>query len=140
MQGTAISSPSWTQIAFWIVASFIGGGGAYKLFNIWLNRKKPASEIVVNEAEAVKRRAEARKINAEADIQFTEIVERLHVRIEQMQAKVEEICVERDECRLKLDLQFIELTMRDKQIKRMKGIMDANDIKMSDFDVPKEKP
>ena len=139
MQELSHSSLSWTQIAFGILASFIGGGGAYKLFNIWLNRKKPAAEIDVEEARAVKTRAEARKINAEADVQFNTMLERLHARIEKMQLDVDRISDQRNEYKLRCDLQVIELTMRDNDIKRMKGIMDAKGIKLSDFDELKEK-
>lgn len=137
MQDNVHPSLSWMQIAFGIIASFIGGGGAYKLFNIWLNRKKPASEIVVNEAQAVKTRAEARKIGADADVQFNQIIENLHKRIENMQMSVEKIRSERDQYKLRCDLQEIELFMSANDIKRMKGILDAHGIKLSKFDEPK---
>jgi uncharacterized coiled-coil DUF342 family protein len=124
-------SLSWTQIAFGIVASFIGGGGAYKLFNIWLNRKKPAAEITETEARADKTRAEARKIGAEADVQFNTIIERLHARIDQMQSGVDEIRAERNEYKMRCDLQQIELKLRDSDIKKLKGLLDANGIQMN---------
>jgi hypothetical protein len=132
------ASLSWTQIAFGIVASFIGGGGAYKLFNIWLNRKKPAAEIGVHEATAVKTRAEARKIHAEADVQLNTVVERFLIRIDEMTVKADAVRIERDDYKMRYDLQQIELRLRDAQIKKMKGVLDLKGIKLSDFDEPKE--
>lgn len=137
MEGIPYTSLPWKQLAFYIVASFIGGGTTYKLYNIWLNRKKPAAEIHVTEAQAIKTRAEGRKINADADVQFSEIIERLHARIEQMQEKADEIVSERDDLKLRYELQSIDLKLREGQVKRMKGIMDANGIKLSDYDAPK---
>jgi hypothetical protein len=137
-EGIQYTSLPWKQLAFYIVASFIGGGGAYKLINIWLNWKKPEAEIHVTEAQAVKTRAEARKIDADADLQVNTIIERLHVRIDQMQEGVDEIRGERDELKMRCDMQDIELNLRDRQMKKMKGILDARGIKLSDFDQPNE--
>lgn len=138
-QGIQYTSLPWAQLVFYILASFIGGGTTYKLYNVWLNRKKPAAEIHATEAQAEKTRAEGRKINADADVQFSDIIERLHARIDQMQEGVDEIRGERDGYKLRYELQQIELNLRDGQIKRMKGIMDAKGIKMSDFDEPKRE-
>jgi hypothetical protein len=137
LQGELHPSLSWTQIAFGILASFIGGGGAYKLFNVWLNRKKPQAEIHLTDATADKTRAEARKIHAEADVQFNAIVERLHIRIEEMAASAVKVREERDEYKLRNELQQIELRMRDDQIKKMKGVLDMKGIRLSDFDEQK---
>lgn len=133
----SLTSLSWKQIAFGFVASFLGGGGAFKLFNTWLNRNKPAAEIHLTESTAEKTRAEARKINAEADVQFTAIVERLHVRLEEMAAAVVKIREERDDLKLRVELQQLELNMRDKDIKKLKGVLDARSIKLSDFEEPR---
>lgn len=132
------SSPSWTQIAFYLLASFIGGGGAFKLLTLWLNRKKVPAEIHETSARTDKTRAEARKINAEADAELNAIIERLHVRIDQMQLGVDEIRSERDEFQRRLDLQGIELKMRDEQVKRLMGVISARGIHLSDYDTPKE--
>lgn len=128
------SSPSWTAIAFGILASFLGGGTAFKIFSKFLDRNKLPAEIDLTEAGAERARAEARKLHAEADIQTSERIERLLTRIDSMMADIDELRGERDSCKLRADLQAIELDLRDKQVKRMKGIMDAKGIKMSDFD------
>lgn len=129
-----ISSLSWTQIAFGFLASFIGGGGAYKLFNIWLNRKKPLAEVHESIARAGKTRAEARKLDAESDAHNADVVSRVTLRLEQMQIRKDEIAAERDEFKTRCDLQKMELAMRDGDIKKLKGILDSKGIKLSDFD------
>lgn len=139
MQENLYPSLTLKQLVFWTVASFIGGGGSFKLFSLFLNRKKPAAEIHATEAQATKTRAEARKINADADVQFEDIVGRLHARIDQMQQGVDEIRNDRDRFKLQCELHVIDLKMADNQIKRMKGIMDAKGIKLSDFDGPKDE-
>lgn len=131
MQSGIQSSLSWTQIAFGIVASFMGGGGAFKLFNSWLNRNKPAAEIHETEARAFKTTAEGTKLNADT-------LERWLTRVDQMRAKVDSLSEERDSLRLQNELQRIELTMHEHDIKKMKGILDARGIKLSDYDEPKE--
>lgn len=99
----------------------------YRLFNTWLNRKKPTAEIH-------KTQAETRRIHTESDAQRADVVERITLRLEQMQIRKDEIAAERDEYKTRLDLQAIELTMRDNDIKKLKGILDSRGIKLSDFD------
>lgn len=134
MQEGINSSQPWVQTAFYIVASFIGGGGAYKLFNIWLNRKKPQAEVHESLARAGKTHAETRKIHAESEAHSADVVSRITLRLEQMQIRKDEIAAERDEFKTRCDLQQIELAMRDNDIKKLKGILDSKGIKLSDFE------
>jgi|ERR687895_564614 hypothetical protein len=140
-------SLSWPHVLYLAGATILGyfvrkGQGWVVL---WLNRNKPAAEIHLNEAQADKTRAEARKLNAEADVEFSAIVERLHARIDQMQeahARAQqataEIRAERDEYKLRNDLQAIELKQRDADIKKYLAMLEINHIKPSDYDKPKE--
>jgi hypothetical protein len=134
MQSGIQSSPTWTQLAFYILASFIGGGGAYKLFNVWLNRNKPKAEVHESIARAGKTKAEARKIDVESEAQSASTVARITLRLERMQIRTDEILQERDEYKRRVDLQEIELAMRDSDIKKLKGILDSRGIKISDYD------
>lgn len=111
------ASPNWLQIAFGLIAAFIGGGGTFKLLTFWLNRKKLPAEIHESLARTDKTRAEARKIHAEADVELNAIIERLHLRIDQMQVGIDEIRRDRDdwkeraeaaESQAKIDHHFIE--------------------------------
>ena len=136
MQDNIFASLSWKQALLSIFTMF-GGGAAVKLYSVYLNRHKPAAEVHATEAGADKTRAEARKLNAEADVQFNSIVERLHIRIDEMAKAIDEIRAERDECKLQYELQCIELKLRDGQGKRMKAILDVRGIKLSDFDEPR---
>jgi len=137
MQGSLDNaSPNWIQIAFGLLAAFVGGGGAFKLLTLWLSRKKLPAEIHESLARTDKTRAEARKINAQATSELDEIIERLHIRVDEMQLKVDEVRDDRDQYKLRCELQQIELKMRDDDIKKLKGILDAKGIKPSDFDEP----
>jgi hypothetical protein len=128
------SSPSWVQIAFGLLAAFLTGGAGHKLFNTLLNRKKLPAEIDETLARSVREKAEARKSNIEGDVQLNAIIERLHLRIDQMQIGIDGLRAERDECRTKVGMQEIELKLQGSQLKKMKGIMDSLGIKLSDFD------
>lgn len=132
-------SLSWPHLLYLAVAGILGyfARKGHGWLILWLNRKKPAAEIELSEAQADKTRAEARKLNAEADGEFSAIVERLHLRIDQMQEAAAKVRVERDEFKLRLDLQTIELTNAGNDIKKLKAILDLRGIKISDFDEPK---
>lgn len=129
-------SLSLPHLVYLALAAFLGYffKKGHNWLTVWLNRKKPEAEIHLTEAGAEKTRAEARKIHAEADIQFNAIVERLHIRLEEMAATAVKIREERDEYKLRNELQQIELKMRDDQIKKIKGVLDLKGIRLSDFD------
>ena len=132
----SLSLPS---LVYLVVAGFLGwiGNRAYKWVLLWLNRKKPAAEIDESQARTVKTFAEARRINAEADTELNAIIQRLHLRIDQMQVGIDELRDERDGLRTKVDMQTMELDSYERQMKRMKAIMDIANVKWSDFDEPR---
>jgi hypothetical protein len=132
-------SLSFPSLVYLVVAGFLGwvGNRAYKWVLLWLNRKKPAAELNESEARTAKTFAEARKIHTEADNELNAIIERLHLRIDQMQLGIDEIREERDTFQRMADKQRIELTFYEAQMKRMKGAADAKGLKLSEFDEPK---
>lgn len=132
------ASPNWIQIAFGLIAAFVGGGGAFKLLTLWLERKKLPAEIHESIARTVRTTAEARRIHVEADVELNAIIERLHLRIDQMQLGIDAIRDERDELNRQNSKQLMELDSYEKQMKRMKAIMDISGVKWSDFDEPKQ--
>jgi hypothetical protein len=138
MQGSMDqTSPNWIQIAFGLLAAFLGGGGAFKLLTFWLQRKKLPTEIHESIARTVKTTAEARRINVGADVELNAIIERLHSRIDQMQLGIDAIRGERDELSRHSDKQEMELESYERQMRRMKAIMDLKGIRISDFDEPR---
>jgi hypothetical protein len=104
----SLSLPS---LLYLVVAGFLGwiGNRAYKWVQLWLNRKKPAAEIDETQARTVKTFAEARRINAEADTELNAIIQRLHLRIDQMQAGIDAIRDERDTANAERDNAQFEL-------------------------------
>ena len=130
----AFNDPSLSlpHLLYLALAGFVGyfARKGHNWLNVWINRKKPEAEIHETEARADKTRAEATKINADT-------IERWLTRVDQMRAKVDSISEQRDALRLQNELQRIELVMHENDIKRMKGILDARGIKLSDFDEPK---
>ena|SRR5688572_9915371 len=98
----SLSLPS---LLYLVVAGFLGwiGNRAYKWVQLWLNRKKPAAEIDESLARTDKTRAEARRIHAEADTELNAIIERLHLRIDQMQIGIDQIRADRDDWKQKAE-------------------------------------
>src|SRR5262245_4483794 len=139
MQSDYATSPDGLQIAFGLLAAFITGGGAYKLVNIWLNRRKPKAEIRETDARTSRIYAEARRINAEADTELNNIIERLHIRIDQMQIGIDDLRYERDDLQLKLDRQEIELDLQDSQMRKMRAFIVLKGLKLSEFDQPRKE-
>ena len=122
------ASPNWLQIAFGLLAAFIGGGGTFKLLTFWLNRKKLPAEIHESLARTDKTRAEARKIHAEADVELNAIIERLHLRIDQMQAGIDEIRHDRDEWKERAESAESQNKIDEHFIKRLSA---ANELKIT---------
>lgn len=131
----AFTDPSLSlpHLLYLAIAGFIGyfARKGHNWLGVWLNRNKPAAEIHETQARADKTMAEAAEIRADT-------LERWLTRVDQMRTKVDALSEERDGLRLKNQLLTIELRMHENDIKKMKGIMDAKGIKLSDFDEPKQ--
>lgn len=128
------SSLTWTQRIFVLIATFLVGGGAVRAYNSWLNRKKPQADVSLSEAQTDKTRAEARKIRVQADTEFSATFERLHTRIYEMQDDASKCHAERDGYKMRMEMQAIELRLRDDQVRKLKGILDGHGIKYSEGD------
>ena len=109
-----------------------------------LNRRRQNLE---SEANAAKAKAEARHLDSET-------IDRAYERIADLNDIIDELRAQQDKDRLELlrvsrleyesqqqrrqiEQQEIELELSDKQIKRMKGFLDAKGLKLSDLDEPK---
>jgi hypothetical protein len=86
--------PTWIQTAFGLLASFLAGGGFYKLFNTWLNRRKPAAEVHLVEANTA-------EIIVRAGSSAGESVMRMMDRLDTAQLTIDRLRSERDDWRMK---------------------------------------
>lgn len=135
MQEGINASPTWIQIALGALASFIAGGAGYKYLNTWLNRKKPAAEITVTEATAA-------EITVRAGSTAGDAIMRFMSRLEQAQASIDRLRIERDSWEEQYDAVFTErarlarensklqseVDAYEKQMKRMQRTMAENNI------------
>lgn len=106
MQGEIQASPHWLQIALGLVAAFFTGGGIFKLYDTWLNRKKPAAELHLTQETAT-------EIKVRAHSTAGDSLARMMDRLDKAQATIDRIRSERDERELQaFDLQ---IELRDSQ-------------------------
>ena len=117
-------SLSWLYDALRLVASFIAGTGLATLITTWLNRKKPSAEV-----ERIA--AETRKIHIESDIEISQSVARSIVRLERMQAQV-------DDLRLTIAQRDTELKLAHGFISKQRALLELHGIKFSEFDERKD--
>jgi hypothetical protein len=138
MQGAIENaSPNWIQIAFGLVAAFVTGGGFFKLITIWLSRGE-------REARARKIDAETRQLDVQVQQMRGDIVLEFIDRLTAQQARVDQLIKENQTSQetiarqsAQIQKQVIEMDLSDKQIKRIKGLLDAPQIKLSELDDPK---
>lgn len=133
------SSLNWPNVVYVALAGFIGwiGNRAYKWVLLWLNRNKPAAEIDESQARRVKTLAEARKINVEADTELNAIIERLHLRIDQMQIGIDDLRDDRDNWKQKAESMETQRQVDEHYIKRLTA---ANELRLTLAELDEVKP
>lgn len=89
MQEGITSSPTWTQIALGLIAAFLTGGGIFKIWDTWLNRKKPAAELHVTEETAT-------EIRLRSHSTATDLVVKMMNRLDEAQVTIDRVRSERD--------------------------------------------
>lgn len=142
MQEAPVPHSAIGSLAYTVAMLLSGSAGTGILLHL-LNRRRVNSE---SEANAVKAKAEARHLESE-------IIDRAYDRIDDLHAIIDELRAQQDKDRLELlrmsrlefefqeqrrqlAQQMIELQLQDKQIKKMKGLIDAKGLKLSDLDEP----
>jgi hypothetical protein len=132
-------SLSWPNLVYVAVAGFLGwiGNRAYKWVQLWLNRNKPAAEIDESQARTAKTFAEARKINIQADTELNAIIERLHLRIDQMQIGIDGLRDDRDDWKQKAELLETQRQVDEHYIKRLTA---ANELGITLAELDRVKP
>lgn len=94
----------------------------------WLNlRKKLKPEIQVIEATAAKTYAEARHLNGETLKDAYDRIEELFVIADAQRTQISRLQLDNDK-------QSMELQFQEHEIKWLKGVLDAANVKLSDYD------
>jgi len=122
------------ELAKFIASGIVGS------FLTWLNlRKKLKPEIQVIEATAAKTYAEARHLNGETLANAYERIEELYVIADSQRTQISRLQFANDK-------QMMELQFQESELKWLKGVLDAAQVKLSDYDylrrkaVPSEEP
>jgi chromosome segregation ATPase len=135
MQDTLANPPQWLQLALTVVASILGGVGIDRLYNSWLNRKKPTAEIHLTEASAT-------EVTVRANSTASDAVIRMLARLDSAQETIDRVRAERDaweeqygevfteKIRLQRENSKLlsEVDTYEKQIKRMQRTLADNDL------------
>lgn len=103
-------------------------GGVVGSVLTWLNlRKKLKPEIQVIEATAAKTYAEARHLNGETLKDAYDRIEELFVIADAQRTQISRLQLDNDK-------QSMELQFQEHEIKWLKGVLDAANVKLSDYD------
>lgn len=86
-EGTHV--PQWLQLTSSILAGIVSGIGIDKLYNTWLNRKKPTAELHVTEETAT-------EIRLRSHSTATDIVVKMMNRLDEAQITIDRVRGERD--------------------------------------------
>jgi hypothetical protein len=113
MQESPVVLPHWIQTAFGWLASGVAGGLIVRLYTIWLNRKKPAAEVQLTQANATE--VTVRAYSAAGDA-----VGRMLDRLDMAQQTIDRLRQERDAWQDEYDKVFVQ---RD-ELLRKNGLLD----------------
>ncbi len=122
--------PHWMQLALTALASVLSGIGIDKLYNTWLNRKKPAAEVHVTEETAGEIRVRASSNASDAIMRMMEhlgraqeTIDRLRAERDGWQDEHDKLFVERDEILRRNGLLKEEIKSYENQIRTMSATL-----------------
>lgn len=130
MQDQPNALPHWLFTVLQTLGLLGLGGAAVKVVELYQNRKRPTVEVAKVEAETA-------EIVVRSQVAASDALDRIVQRLEAALATTDRLRSERDDLREQTDLQKMELESYERQMKRMKAIMDLKGLKLSDFDEPK---
>lgn len=127
--------PQWLQLTSSILAGIVSGIGIDKLYNTWLNRKKPAAELHVTEETAT-------EIRLRSHSTATDLVVKMMNRLDDAQITIDRVRGERDAWEQQYGEAFTEKVRvqqenqrlrsenegYEKQIKRMQRTLAENNL------------
>jgi len=126
MQEHATGIPQWLQLALTSLASIVGALGIDRLYNNWLNRKKPAADIHVTEATATEITVRSTASAGDAVVRFMdrlnvaqETIDRLRSERDAWQDQYDQVFVDRDRLLVENAKLRGEVDLYEKEIRRM---------------------
>jgi TolA-binding protein len=117
---TDTTSPTWLPTALIPLATFLVGGGAYKLFTVWLNRNKPAAETT--------------EITVRTTATASDSIMRMMDRLQGAQEDIDRLRSERNEWQERAEKGEIETRLQNYQIERQQALLKLHGIDYSEFD------
>lgn len=130
MQEQVSATPEWLLPVLRNLASFGAGAVIIRLITLWQNRKKPAVEVQKVEAEATEIIIRSKSIAGDS-------LDRMMARLDRSVAQNERLRSERDDLQEKCDKLQMETESYERQMRRMKALLDIHSIKMTELDDPK---
>jgi FtsZ-binding cell division protein ZapB len=145
MQETSSAIPHWLQLALSTVAGVVSAIGIDRLYNNWLNRKKPVAEIHVTEATATEITVKSAATAGDAMMKFMDrlnvaqdtidrvraeaqqTIDRLRAERDSWQDEHDKIFVERDQVVRENSMLKSEVKLYAEEIKRMSATLTLED-------------
>lgn len=130
MQESQAAIPHWAYQILQALAWLGAGGTIVKLITLYQNRKRPFVEVQKTEAETT-------EITIRSHATASDSMMRMMDRLDDALNTNDRLRAERDDLREQNDKQQLEMESYDRQMRRMKAIMDIKGVHLSDFDEPK---
>jgi hypothetical protein len=130
MQESTPAIPHWAFQVLQAIGYLGLGGAVVKFYELYQNRKRPQVEIHKTEAETT-------EIVVRSQVAASDALDRIVGRLEAALSTTDRLRNERDDLREQNDKQGMELESYERQMKRMKAMMDLRGIRLSDFDEPR---
>lgn len=121
--------PHWVFQVLQNLAWCGAGGVIVKLITLWQNRQKPIVEVKKTEAETT-------EITIRSHATAGDSLTRMMDRLEKAVASNENLRSQRDDLQEKCDKRDMELEFNERQMRKLKGLLDIHGIKFSEMDEP----
>jgi hypothetical protein len=128
-----LTFPQWAQTAIQILASAVAGGGIVRVYNSWLNRRKPAAEVHLTEATTTEVHVRAGASAGDAVMRMMDrldaaqiTIDRLRTERDAWQDEYDKVFVQRDELLRQKALMQDELESYEEQMITMRATLKAN--------------
>jgi len=155
MQESPSVIPHWAQLILTAVASILSAIGIDRVYNNWLNRKKPVAEIHLTEANATEITVKSAATAGDAMLRFMDrlnvaqdtidrvraesqqTIDRLRAERDSWQDEHDKVFVDRDRWRREAEKLKEEIKLYDKEMQRMAATLHLEN---KNYDDTKDKP